>query len=151
MSVAVRLRCGYAVAQRTQQVRLERTRAGADGARSAELRQLRHLQALVAAGIDAAEGFQIKGHVHGEAVIAAAPAHAHPDARELAAVDVHTGGAAPALGADAKLRRQIDDAALQRRDELTDRNTRAPEIHQRVHHQLYRAVIGHLAAAIDVH
>src|SRR3984893_16755921 len=123
MSVARRLRWGEAVAERPQQVQLERTRAGADGARSAERRQLRHLQALVAARIDAAEGFQVKGHVHGEAVIAAAPAHAHADARELAAVDIHTGGAAPALGADAKLRCQIDDAALQRRDEITDRKT----------------------------
>src|SRR6202021_410460 len=103
-----------------QQVRLERTRAGADGARAAELRELRHLQALVAAGIDAPEGFQVEGHVHGEAVIAAAPAHAHPDARELATLDVHTGGGAPPLGSDAKLRRQIDDSALQRRDEITD-------------------------------
>src|SRR5256886_13363042 len=87
----------WRVAQRAQQVRLERTRAGADTAGSAELGELRHLEALVAAGIDAAEGRQVQGHVHGEAVIAAAAAHAHAVARELAPVDVHTGGAAPAL------------------------------------------------------
>src|SRR5256885_2029691 len=109
MSVAGRLRCGYAVPERAQQMRLERARAGADGARSAELCQLRHLKALVAARIDAAEGFQVKGHVHREAVIAATAAHAHAEARELAALDVHTGGAAPALGADAKLRRRSEE------------------------------------------
>src|SRR5256885_15046598 len=111
MSVAGRLRCGYAVPERAQQMRLERARAGADGARSAELCQLRHLQALVAAGIDAAEWLQVQRHVHGEAVIAAAAAHAHAEARELAAVDVYTPGAAPALGAGAELPRQVDDAA----------------------------------------
>src|SRR5256885_7290144 len=71
----------WRVAQRAQQVRLERTRAGADTAGSAELGELRHLEALVAAGIDAAEGRQVQGHVHGEAVIAAAAAHAHAEAR----------------------------------------------------------------------
>src|SRR2546423_12729891 len=116
-------------------MRLERARAGADGARSAELCQLRHLKALVAARIDAAEGFQVKGHVHREAVIAATAAHAHAEARELAALDVHTRGAAPALGPDAKLRRPIDDAAPQRPDEVTDRNARAPQIDQPVPHQ----------------
>src|SRR2546430_17450070 len=91
----------WRVAQRAQQVRLERTRAGADTAGSPELGELRHLEALVAAGIDAAEGRQGQGHVHGEAGITAPAAPPHPAGRRAAPRPRPTRGAWAVLGAGA--------------------------------------------------
>jgi hypothetical protein len=50
---------------------------------AAKRRKISHLEALVAAGVDAAERRQIHGHVQRESVIRAMPPHAQADRREL--------------------------------------------------------------------
>src|SRR6184192_75934 len=92
MSVAGRLRIARRIPEGAQQVRLERVGAVCDAAGTAEIRELRHLEPLKPAGVDAGEGLEIERHVECQAVIARATAHAHPDARELAA-DTYTPGA----------------------------------------------------------
>src|SRR4029077_19963376 len=119
--------------------------------RSAELGQLGHLQSCVAARVDAAERLEIERHIQRQPVIAAAAAHAHADARELAATDVHPWCLAPGLGGDAVIGWQIDDGALERAHELPHAERGASQVDQRVDHELSRAMGGDLPAAIDLH
>ena len=70
-------------------MRLERARTLRDALRSAELGELCHLESREAAGVDAAKRRKIERHIQGKPVVAAATAHAHADARELAADDVY--------------------------------------------------------------
>src|SRR2546429_2638482 len=151
MSVAGRLRIARRIPEGAQQVRLERVGAVCDAAGTAELRQLRHLEPLKPAGVDAGEGLEIERHVECQAVIARATAHAHPDARELAARHVHARRVAPSFGEDAELSRELYHGALERRDVIADAEAHAREINQRVDDELSRSVIGHLAATVDLH
>ena len=57
-----------------------------------------------------------------------------------------------ALGVRCRTSRgEIDDRALERGHEVAHAEPRAPQVDQRIDHELARAVIGHLPAAIDLH
>src|SRR6266404_776395 len=99
--------------QRTQQMRFQCIRSTLHRIRPSQLGQLRHLQALVAAGIDPAEGLQVKIHVHGQTVIAGMASDTDPDAAELLVGDVDAGSAAPRLGSDTVVTRKLDHALLE--------------------------------------
>src|SRR4051812_36663725 len=98
--------------QRAQQMWFECIRSTRHRIRPSQLGQLRHLQTLVAAGIDPAEGFQVEIHVHGETVIAGMASDTDADAAELLVGDVDPGGAPPCLGSNTVVARQLDHALL---------------------------------------
>src|SRR6516225_12059423 len=112
-------------------MRLECAGAFLDAARSAELRQLCHLEPGVAAGINAPEGREVERHIQRQPVVAAATTDAHADARELAAGNVHPGCLAAGRGGDPVLSRQLDHRALERADEVADPERGAPEVDER--------------------
>src|SRR5690349_3458206 len=93
-----------------QQMRLECIRGPVNAIRTAQLGQLRHLQALVATRIDPAEGLQVEIHVHRKTVIAGVPPNADPDAAELLLSDVDAGSTRPRPGLDAEVTRELDHA-----------------------------------------
>src|SRR5207248_329221 len=70
---------------------------------------------------------------------------------EPAARNVHARRVAPSFGEDAELSRELYHGALERRDVSADAEAHAREINQRVDDELSRSVIGHLAAAVDLH
>ena len=117
----------------------------------AEIAHLRHLEPRVTAGVDAPERLEVHRDVEREPVVRAALADAQADARELAGTDVHAGRVAPAEGLDAPLRHRRDDGALDALDQRAHAEPGAIEVEQRIHHELARAVVGHLPAAIDLH
>src|SRR5438105_3585342 len=84
MSVAGRLRSARRIPEGAQQVRLERVGAVCDAAGTAEIRELRHLEPLKPAGVDAGEGLEIERHVECQAVIARATAPRTPLPRDAA-------------------------------------------------------------------
>ena len=116
----------------------------------AERGELRHLQAGVAAGIDALERFEIHVHVEREAVVAGAAADADAHARDLPAVDIHARRVLAALGGDAEARAVGDDGALERGHEIAHAEARAADVDEWIDHELAGTVIGHLPAAIDL-
>ena len=124
--------------------------ASTRGVRLAERRELRHLQARIAAGIDALERLEVHVHVEREAVIAGAAADAQADARDLAAVDVHAGRVLAALGGDAEAGAVVDDGAFQRGDEVAHAEAGAADVDEWIDDELAGAVIGDLPAAIDL-
>src|SRR3981081_3871867 len=94
-------------------MRLCRVRTPLYRIRTAQLGELRHLQALVATGIDPAEGFQVEIHVHRQTVIARVPPDTDPDAAELLVSDIDAGSASPRLSRDTELTRKPDHALLE--------------------------------------
>src|ERR1700733_2345806 len=105
----------------------------------------------MAARVDAPERLEVERDVHRQPVVAAGAAHAHADTGELAASDIDPRGTAAAGSGDAALRGELDHGTLEGRDEVVDRQPQALQIDERVDHQLSRPVIGHLAAAVDLH
>src|SRR5215469_5220640 len=116
------------VTQALQQGRREVIRHPSDVAGAAEGAYLGHLQAHVAARVDAREGFEIHGHVEGDAVIGASAAHANADGADFARVHVDAGGIAPAAGADAIALQHVDDAVLQGIHQLPDAELQALQV-----------------------
>src|SRR5580700_700353 len=106
-------------------MRLETRRRRLDALRRAEIRKLRHLEAGIAAGIDAVEGLQIHIHVECEAVIGRAAPDADPEACKLALIDVDARSAVAAVRADAELRRIVDDGTFERTHEVPHAQSRA--------------------------
>src|SRR5580704_4001150 len=102
-----------------QQVRLERVSRGVDRVRPRHVRQPGHLEPFITTWVDPPERLQIEAHVKREPVIARAPTHANPHARELSPIDVHARRAAPSLSRHSVACGQVDDAALERRHEVT--------------------------------
>src|SRR5207244_12407473 len=132
-------------------MRLERIRGPGGRVGAPELNELCHLQTLIAARIDAAEGLEVEVHVEREPVIARAAAHANAYARQLSARDIHARSVAAGFGLDPEVRRKIDHAALEGGYQVADAESRPPQVDQWVHHELPRAVVGYLAAAVDVY
>src|SRR5437879_6399350 len=128
---------------------LIRGRVGIAGA--SELDELCHFETLIAARIDATEGLEVEVHVEREPVIARAAAHADAYACQLSARDIHPGSVAARFGRDPEVRREIDHAALESGYQVAYAESRPPQVDQWVHHELPWAVVGYLAAAVDVH
>src|SRR5688572_1029624 len=120
------------------------------GVRLSERGQLRHLQSGVATGIDALEGLEFHVHVERQAVVAGAATDAQAHAGDLAAIDVDAGRVPAAFGRDAETGAIIDDGALQRRDEIAHTESGAADVDEWIDHELAGAVIGHLAATVDL-
>src|SRR5690606_21445637 len=105
----------------------------------------------VAAGVDALEGFAIHGDVERQAVEGAAAAHADPERGDLgAAVHVDARRARAALRMDTPNGQGVDDRLFDAANVLAHADAQAPEVEQRIRDQLAGAVIGHLAAAVDL-
>src|SRR5690349_6752222 len=121
------------------------------GIRLSLCRELRHLQARVTAGIDALERLEVHVHVEGQAVVAGAASDAQPDARDLAAADVHAGRILAALGLDAERGAIRDHGALEGGHEVTHAEAGAADVDEWIDDELAGAMVGHLPAAIDLH
>ena len=67
----------------------------------------------------------------------------------LRASDVDARRRAPAGGRDAVARGEFDNGILERDHELAHADAAAAKVDQRIHHELARPVVGHLAAAVD--
>src|ERR1017187_2809546 len=131
-------------------MRLETVCRQFDALRAALVRKLRHLQARIAAGIDASEGLQIHAHVERKSMIGGAAPDANAEAGKLALIDVDARSALAAVRPDAKLRRIVDDGFLERRDEVPHAQARTLQVNERIDDELPGTVIGHLSAAIDL-
>jgi hypothetical protein len=131
-------------------MRFERVRGSFHGARAAKLSQLRHLQALVAARIDALERLEIEVHIHGQTVITAVPPNPNTDAPELLTANVDSRRLAPGFSRDTKLSSHLNHALLESGHNIPHAKLGAPEINERIHHQLTWPVVRHLSATIDL-
>src|SRR6185312_125348 len=101
-----------------------------------------HRQTLVAARVDAVEGLQVHVHVEGQAVEAAAAAHAQAQRGHLGVGDIHARRTLPAFGDDVPVRQRIDDRLLDLVDQLAHAQPGAAQVDQRVTHDLAGAVVG---------
>src|SRR5690606_18054823 len=129
-----------------QQHRLDRVHRG----RAAEVLHRGHAQALVAAGIDPVERLQVHADVERQAMEAASAAHADAQRRDLGPAHVHAGRALQALATDVPLVERVDDRLLDPAHVLAHAHADPAQVQQRVEHDLARAVVGHLAAAVHV-
>lgn len=116
--------------------------------RGVEFSQLRDLQALVAARIDPAERGQVHVHIEAQAVVGRMVADAQTQRGDLACVDVDAGRILVAMRVDAILGQGIDDGGLDPAHHLADAVAAPLHAQQQVDHQLARAMIGDLAAAV---
>jgi hypothetical protein len=113
--------------------------------------QLRHRHARVAAGVDRGVGREVHVDVERDAVIAAAVLDAQAQRGDLGGADIDAGRALAALGRDARSR-----PAGRSPPARCDAPGRAPslapaQVEQQVDHRLAGAVVGDLAAAVDLH
>src|SRR5690606_34305595 len=118
-------------------------------ARAAQIVHRHHLQPGVAAGIDAVEGLQVHGDVEGQAVEAAAAAHADAERGDLGAVDVDAGRAVAAATLDVPLGQGVDHRLLDAADVVAHAELQPAQVQQRVGHDLAGPVVGDLAAAVN--
>ena len=88
--------------------------------------------------------------VERHAVKAGAAANAQADAGELDPIHVDARRIAAAGRFDAVPGAQVDDALFQAAHEIAHAQARAPQIDERVDHELAGSVVGHLAAAVDL-
>ncbi len=103
------------------------------------------------AGVDPGEGLEVQGHVEGEAVVGAASPHAEAEGGDLRSVEVDAGSAPATLGPQPRLEQEVEHALLEEVHEVPHPEARAPEIDERVGHDLAGAVKGHLAPAVALH
>src|SRR5215207_11750742 len=121
------------------------------GPRSAEGAELCHFQPFITARIDAAERLQVQIHVQGEPMVSRTAPHADADARKLSALNVNTRRTAAALREDPEFSSVVDDCPLERGYEITDAETGAAQIDERIDDELARAVVRHLPSPVDLH
>ena len=80
----------------------------------------------------------------------AAAAHADAERGDLGAVDVDAGRAVAARGVDVPVGQGVDHRLLDPAHVLAHADLQPPQVEQRIGHDLAGAVVGHLAAAVDV-
>src|SRR5690606_29508311 len=129
-----------------QQHRLHRLQP----ARAAQVGHGHHLQTGVAAGIDPVERLQVHGDVEGQPVEAAAAADPDAERGDLGAIDVDAGGAVLAGALDVPFGQGVDHRLLDPAHVVAHADLQAAQVEQRVGHDLAGAVVGDLAAAVDV-
>ncbi len=112
------------------------------------------IDARHAAGVDQLEVGEVDRDVERDAVVRDAAFDAEPERPDLPGL--RTVGVAPAAGMavtaggpDAELGARPDERVLERANERTDEQAALVERHDRIGHQLARAVVGDLAAALD--
>ena len=97
------------------------------------------------------EGLQVHGDVEGQAMERAAATHTDAERADLGTGHVHAGGAVLAIGVDVPFGQRVDHRLLDPADVVAHADLQALQVEQRVRHDLTGPVIGHLAAAVDVH
>jgi hypothetical protein len=100
--------------------------------------------------IDPRKRLEIHRDIDRYSMVRAVPPDTQPDRCELGIPDVDSGSVAPASRLDVVSRDGVDNDGFQALDEAPHRQTPAPEVYERVRDELPRAVVGHLAAAIDL-
>jgi hypothetical protein len=83
-------------------------------------------------------------------VVAAAVFYAQPEGGHLGAVDVHAGRAVLAAGVEAVVGDAVDEGLFEQVHHLAHLEAAAVEVEQQVAHHLAGAVVGDLAAAVDL-
>src|SRR5882672_8041780 len=104
--------------------------------------ELRHLQAGIAAGIDALERLEIHVHVEREAVVTGAAADADAHAPDFLPGHIDARRVLAALGADAERRAVRDERALHRGNEIAHAESRAADVDEWIDHELPGTVVG---------
>src|SRR5690349_22060931 len=102
---------------------------------------------------DVGERRKVHGDVDGEAVVSAAVAHPETERGNLGfcgGPNVNPGRRALGVRGDAERTEPFYHCTLDAPDHLADAETRAPEVEQKIDHELPGTMIGHLAAAIDL-
>lgn len=113
--------------------------------------KVRHLESLVTTGIDARKRLEVGIDVECHAVKARAAPNPETHAGNLPASDVDARRVGARQRIDVAFSQQIDNALLERRHELAHADAGALEVDQRVDHEDAGAMVGDLAAAIDLY
>src|SRR5574343_17569 len=120
------------------------------GERDVQVFGLDHPQASIAAGVDRVEWGKIHLDVERDAVVRAAVADAQAEGGNLGVADIDARCSVAAFGGDAVTGQQIDDRLLNGADQFAHLDLQARQVEQHVDHYLARAVVGHLATAVDL-
>ena len=83
-------------------------------------------------------------------MVGAAVADAQAERGDLGRADINAGGAVAPLGRHALLGEKIDDGLFNGRDQFAHLDLQAMQIQQQVDHDLAGAVVGDLAATVDL-
>ena len=97
------------------------------------------------------ERFQVHCHIECEAVERAAAAHAQAECGDLGVADVDARRAVAALGDDVPGVERVDQRLLDPVHQLAHADLEPAQVEQWIGHDLARAVVGDLAAAVDRH
>ena len=136
-------------------------------------KKIHGLQASIATGIDAKKRLEVHFDVEGQAMVGALTTHfdaqgadfaqafegvvGQDGAREclvrkgVCQADINTGRLGHAMPSYAKMGQAPNDSLFQPVNILFDKVTRPLQIHERVGHDLTRAVVGHLSASVGGH
>src|SRR6185295_15350 len=104
----------------------------------------------VTARIDVAEWTQVHVHIKAQAVVAAAVAHAQPERRDLGLCNVDAGRILARIRSDAITFQQFYHRLLQAPHQGTHAEIATAQIQQGIDHDLPRAVIRDLSAAVGL-
>src|SRR5471032_1828145 len=119
--------------------------------RSCMVAQLGHCQPRIPAGINPSKRFQVHVHIQGQAMERTSVADTKPQRGDFRSVDIHARGVRPGHGGHTVAGQQFDQAMLDPCHQFANAETKAPYIQHQVGNQLAGAMIGHLAATIDLH
>ena len=103
----------------------------------------------MAARIDELEGAKVATDVQGKAVPCDPALHPHADGADLPVADPAARRTVASFGGHAVGSAPIDERPLERANVRTQRDVRAVQRDDRVHHEVPGPVIGHLATALD--
>src|ERR1700676_2832678 len=128
---------------------------GAGGAWAGEARDMirkpRYGEPPMSTHVDALEWLQIERYVERQPVITRAAANPQSKAREFGAADIHPRRLARTLRVEPEPGNIGDDGIFERDHQFAHAQAPAPQINERIDHELAGAVIRHLTAAVDLH
>ena len=137
--------------QRSVQFRDKHACHSCDSTRSAKRRQLGHRQPFEAAGVDPAERAEIHVDIDGCPMITRPAADPYTDARQFGALHIHPRGTRPGGRDDAESGGGGDHRLFQGGDQIAHAKACTAQVDERIDHELPRAVVGDMPAAIDLH
>src|ERR1700676_627739 len=125
------------------------------GARPGEARDMtakpRYGEPPMSTHVDALEWLQIERYVERQPVVTRAAANPQTEAGEFGAADIHPRRLAGTLRVEPEPGDIVDDGIFERDNQFAHAQTPAPQINERIDHELAGAVIRHLTAAVDLH
>ncbi len=120
------------------------------GERNVEVFGLDDFQASIAARVDRRKGGKIHIDIERQAVVAATVLDFQTEGGDLGVADVDARRAGAALGMDAMRRQKVDHPLLDGGDQFAHLDFQPGQVEQQVDHDLAGAVVGDLAATVDL-